>query len=182
VGAALRVSSILARGHDDSRAATVLLESVSEHNGRVELRRVLAEFYVDVGNCASARSVLEGLIQEAEDPADIAMLGVCELMEGRFDEARRLATRSLTLKPTADGHFLIGNVEFESGNVGPAMKAWDVTLALDPDHVDALRVSARVLCAVNPAEARRRLARAAALVPADSDALLAVCPPREKPD
>ena len=174
--AARRVAFALDRFGRDPAGAVQVLSWVVAHNDNRETRRELARVLVFTGACDAAVPVLQGLVDQWPESRDLASLGVCALLAGDLPGAERLADRSLSQAPSADGHFLRGNLYLEADRPGDALAEYDRALAIAPDHVDALRVSASVLCQVDPASARERLRRAAQLVPADAQRLLAGCP------
>ena len=174
--AARRVAHAVERWGKDPVTSAELLRFVAQHNDDRALRRELARTLVALGQCQAALPILGRLVDERAAAIDVASLGVCALMEGRLSEAASRADASLKLAPTADGYFLRANVALEQGRVPAAMRDYDRVLALDASHVDALRVSAGVLCPVDRDAARARLHRAARVVPADRDQLLSICP------
>lgn len=173
--AAMRLSNALERGGDVD-AAVQVLAWVGSHNPRRSVRRELSRVLIKAGACGDARPILEGLLAEREDPGTLNSLGACALMAGKLADAERWGQRSLALGPSADAYFLMGNLHLEREAPDKAVEAYNEALRLDNSHVDALWVSATVLCPVHPDEARKRLARAAALVPADAARFRGMCP------
>ena len=82
-------------------------------------------------------------------------------MLGKLDEARQIGESVVARLPeSADAHFLLGNVALESNDVPTALAKYDLVLAKNPRHADALRVSAELLCSLGrPDLAGARLKR-----------------------
>ncbi|HEX7240067.1 MAG TPA: roadblock/LC7 domain-containing protein [Longimicrobiaceae bacterium] len=107
----------------------------------------------------------------ARDPGTLAFFPLAEAyrLDGRRDAALRLCLRGLERHPTnVEGHYLLGLLYREGGDLVKAADEWGMALSLDPEHAGARRETG--LLAAERAEwgsALHHLERAAAADPGD---------------
>jgi hypothetical protein len=78
----------------------------------------------------------------ASDPGSLSLLPLADVYrrEGRLDVARRLCIQALMRHPEqVEGHFLLGRVYREEGNMEKARDEWEIALTLDARHRAARR-------------------------------------------
>lgn len=93
-------------------------------------------------------------------------IGLLELEAGHLDAAERNFDASLALHPTAAAWVAKGFVASKRASFGEALASYDRALAIDPNHVEALRHSAAALLQLGRRdEARARIERGLALDP-----------------
>ena len=64
-------------------------------------------------------------------------LGLLAQQHGKLDEAISDLSRSVELRPTAQGYFEFGRALAQSGHVPQALEAYQMALKISPDFVEA---------------------------------------------
>lgn len=90
---------------------------------------------------------LEALVRRwqndvARDPGSASFIPLADHYRGRgrFDVARRVCTRGLARQPeNVEGHYVLGRIYRDLGELQMAGDEWDIALRLDPSHVAARR-------------------------------------------
>lgn len=78
----------------------------------------------------------------ARDPGSPSFIPLADHYRGRgrFDVARRVCTRGLGRQPeNVEGHYVLGRIYRDLGDLQKAGDEWDIALRLDPEHVAARR-------------------------------------------
>jgi tetratricopeptide (TPR) repeat protein len=120
----------------------------------------------------SPAQVREWSEEVARDPASLAYAALAGAYhrEGRQDAALRLCLRGLERHPEhVEGHYLLGLLYRDRGDLVKAHDEWDIALRLDPAHVPSRRELAGLLCeGGEPARALRHVEEALRLSPGDA--------------
>jgi tetratricopeptide (TPR) repeat protein len=122
------------------------------------------------GDYAKASAILDRLAWVGHDRSNSRMrLATRFAREGDIDAAVLNMERSVELRPLAEGYFRLGAIqEHDDQRLEDALMSYDKALALDPDHVNALkRAGGLALRLDRSSEARVYLQRAAILQPDD---------------
>ena len=70
---------------------------------------------------------------DENEPAALLAMGIIQMMQSRFDEARRLGNRLLELQPNkSEGLVLLGNVALSSGDPAEAIRHLETARKVDP--------------------------------------------------
>jgi tetratricopeptide (TPR) repeat protein len=64
-------------------------------------------------------------------------LGLLARKQAKFDEAIAELSRSLDLRPTAEGYFELGGTLAQTGRPNQALEAYNAALKIDPDYAEA---------------------------------------------
>ncbi len=95
---------------------------------------------------------------------------------GRLDDAQLVAISGLTEHPyIAAGHHALARVLYARGEMQQAHDEWEMALALEPDHIGALKgLGSLALTRRDYASAERYLEAALSVAPADQDVVAAL--------
>jgi tetratricopeptide (TPR) repeat protein len=102
------------------------------------------------------------LERRQDDPELWSELGLARLRSGATGPGADALSRSLELRPSAVGHYNLGNAQLALGQVAQAVAEFERAVALDPDLVPAANNLAWLL-ATNPDTALRDGGRAVEL-------------------
>lgn len=102
------------------------------HGGAMNNRGVVL---VRLGRPQEAIAVLREATQgEPNDPLIWGNLGIAHQDLGQWEEAERYFQKSITLRPSAQGWFQLGNARLAQQQYTAALAAFDEAIQLDPQH------------------------------------------------
>jgi protein O-mannosyl-transferase len=125
-----------------------LPEAVDQYDAVVALTSdagLLAQTYANLGAAQRtlgedelARNSFEQALKRNSNQFNAWLgLGLLARKQAKFDEAITELSRSLDLRPTAEGYFELGGTLAQTGRPNQALEAYNAALKIDPDYAEA---------------------------------------------
>jgi tetratricopeptide (TPR) repeat protein len=109
-----------------------LIEAARRQPDSFEAQRALASYYLQKGKLAAALPHLQrAQAIDSNQYANGYDLALVLLQTGKLPDAREQATRTLTVKDTAELHNLLGDIEERAGNLVPAGEEYQRAAHMD---------------------------------------------------